>query len=123
MMLQIGGIDDWRFEMKTSHGMLLKAVAAATAVTALNAPALARDWHDNRGRYEHRDWDQYGDSDDWDVRLRGSGVNDLHPWFRKAKAGRQFAAKRAGASISEREARMLNREYYDRFGWREARGW
>lgn len=112
--------------MKTIRGILLKAAAAATALSAFSAPALARDWHDGWDGYEHRDhyrggWNDRRYRDDWDVRLYGRGVNDLHPWFRRAKAGRQFAARRAGTHISEREAWMLNREYYDRFGWREAR--
>jgi hypothetical protein len=104
--------------MKTIHGMILKAVAAATVVSAFSAPALARHWDDDRGWHDRRDdrgdWrDRRGDYDD-DVRLRGPGVYDLNPWFRNAKAGRMFAARRAGTYITDREAWMLNQDYYRR---------
>jgi hypothetical protein len=113
-------------EMKMIHGIILKAVVAATAVSAFGAPALARHWEDDRGWYDHRDdrqdnwrrddwrrddWRDRRDRYDDDVRLRGPGVYDLNPWFRNAKAGRLFAARRAGTYITSREAWMLNREY------------
>lgn len=109
--------------MKTIHGMLLKLAVAASGLAAFSAPALATDWRHDRGEYEHRDryWHDNRFDDRGDVRLRGPGVSDLHPWFRQAKAGREYAARRAGSYIDDREAGVLNREYYDRFGWREAR--
>ena len=107
----------------------MKLAAALTALTAVASPALADGWHhrdrhdDRRGWDDRRDWDRggwdrrrYGD-DDRDVRLHGPGVNDLNPWFRNAKSGREFAARRAGSHISERDAWMLNREFHYRDGW------
>ena len=102
---------------RTSVKVALKLAFAATAVTVLGAPAFADDgWRDrdDRGRYEHRErhWDQGRDRGD--IHLRGPGVDNLNPWFRNAKAGRRFAAERAGTHISDRDARMLNREFRHR---------
>ena len=102
--------------MKTISRIILNAAIAATAVSALGAPAFARDWRHDRDRYHHRD--RYPDYDD--VRLRGPGVDDLNPWFRNARAGREYAANRAGTYVTEREAWLLNREfaYRDDGRWR-----
>jgi hypothetical protein len=92
--------------------MIVKIALAATMVSGLCAPAMARDGHHDRGRHDHH----YRDYDD--IRLRGPGVDDLHPWFRNARAGREYAASRAGFHISNREAWMLNREAPYRTGER-----
>lgn len=108
----------------------MKLAAALTALTAIASPALADSWHHRDRHHDRRDWDdrRHDDRRDWDrrhysryddddVRLRGPGVNDLNPWFRNAKSGREYAARRAGSHISERDAWMLNREFRYRDGW------
>ena len=110
--------------MKMIRGMILTTIVAATTVSTFSTPALARHWEQERGWQDRRDDDRYDDRydrryrDDDDVRLRGPGVSDLHPWFRNAQSGRFFAVRRAGTYITEREAWMLNREYSRLEGWR-----
>jgi hypothetical protein len=111
------------FDMKMIRGMMLTAIVAATTVSTFSTPALAHDRDQERGWYDRRDnryddRDERRDRDQDDVRLRGPGVSDLHPWFRNAQSGRLFAARRAGSYISERDAWMLNREYSRLEGWR-----
>ena len=91
--------------MNRKSTFFAKSIMAAGALLAVAAPAMARDWHHDRYRYDPR----Y--ADDYDVRLRGPGVDDLNPWFRNAKAGRLYVVNRAGTYVSAREAWMLNREY------------
>jgi len=102
--------------MNRKNTFFAKSILAAGALLAVTAPAMARDWHHDRDRYDRR----Y--ADDYDVRLRGPGVDDLNPWFRNAKAGRLYVVNRAGTYVSAREAWMLNREY-DRQHYGDDRGW
>lgn len=101
----------------------IKVAAAMGALTAVASPALADNWHRDRHHdrrdSDRRDWDGRRDGRYNDVRLHGPGVGDLNPWFRNAKNGRRFAVERAGTYISERDARMLNRE----FRWRDRGRW
>jgi len=97
----------------------MKLAAALATLTAVASPALADGWHHRDRHDDRRDWDRrhYSRYDNDDIRLRGPGVNDLNPWFRNAKSGREYAARRAGSHISERDAWMLNREFRYRDGW------
>lgn len=113
---------------KSGSLLALKFAVVAVAVTAFGAPAFARDWRhdrDDRGRHEYHDGyrDHDRDRDYRDIRLRGPGVDNLNPWFRNAKAGRRFAAERAGTHISNHDARMLNREFRYRDGDGGDRRW
>jgi hypothetical protein len=88
----------------------LKIFAALAALTSLGAPVAAHEWHD-RDRYDDHDRRSYPQYDDY-VHLRGSGVEDLDPWLRKAKSGRKFVIRVLGTNrVSERGAWIANREF------------
>jgi len=112
--------------MKPVGRIFGKLAFAAMAVSAISVPAMARDWRGDDGWHERhdRDWGDrhyrrhHRDRDYREIYLRGPGVDDLHPWFRSAKSGRDYAARRAGSYITEREAYLLNREAPYRTGYR-----
>lgn len=96
--------------MKGFFRSTVKVAAAVATLSAIGAPAMAHDWHD-RDRYDHGDRYSRNDRYDDDVRLRGPGVDDLDPWLRNAKGGREFVVEVLGTNrVSDRAAWYVNRQ-------------